>query len=502
MLLANDSSSFTIPYFKEAQEILAKVHSFPLSSGVCFYPNNASEDPVMELSRTSFHLSEWLLPALVVNEDDTPLSALLLNRAHPENALVVSLKEKEVVARCLNGVEICEEGGEAMSAKEFLSTLSLTLPSASFSPARQNAPADLGYFAPNEEAEEYEDEEPIHIEVARPSFEPSSKKGVSDLSSPYNASLPLEEEEESDEPIHIRVAKESFSASSCKKPRDLGSFSKDRKKQFGAQREEETEEPSPEAISKSYALPAFEPNVQQKASASQPSFDVPKTPNQRKYGAKKSANAFEPAQKKGEAPLAKPFFEPENKKKPESVPNSKEARNQRSYSAKPEIEFGSEEETKAGAEIAPPKAEKAYAFRKREDVPDSSTIFNDPCLTFVARKFVREGKLFFLAASKRIDASKTELIAIEDSKKDSFLQKAMNPTEETWDLLALNIEKNWMPYGYLLANKEDPLLCAVYELSEKGDLSLLCLAHNGVSIEDPNLDYEALRSLCFPRKGD
>ena len=125
MLLANDSSSFTLPFFEKVQEILAKVHCIPLSENVSCYPNDVSEDSVMELSRTDFHFSEWLLPALIVDEDDELSTALLINRAHPENVLVISLKNKEIVVRCLNGVEICEEEGEAMSGKEFLSTLSL-----------------------------------------------------------------------------------------------------------------------------------------------------------------------------------------------------------------------------------------------------------------------------------------------------------------------------------------------------------------------------------------
>ncbi len=503
MLLANDSSSFTIPFFEEAQEILAKVHSFPLSSGVSYYPSNASEDPVMELSRTNFHLSEWLFPALVVDENDVPASALLLNRAHPENVLVVSLKDKEVVARCFNGAEISEEDGEAMSVKEFLSTLSLAAPSSSFAPTRQITPANLGYFSPKEDTEECEDDGPVHIEVARPAFEPSSKKGTANLGSSYNTNLPFEDEEENDEPIRINVAKESFSASSGKKPRDLGSFSKEKKKQFMTRREEETGELSQEAISKSYVLPAFEPNIQQKANAPQAAFETPKVPNQRKFGAKKGEKPAEPAQKKEEISFDKPGFEPRSKKKPENVPDLKEAKNQRRYQAKPDFKQEKAEEAKLEPKSPLSKAEeKIYVFCRRRDIPDSSTIFNDPRLTFVARKFAREGKLFFEAALKEINASKTEFIAIEDTKKDSFLQEALVPTSETWDLLALNIEKNWMPYGYLLSHKEDPLLCAVYELDERGVLSLLCLTHNGVSVEDPNLDYQALRSLCFPQEGN
>ena len=496
MLLANDSSSFTLPFFAKAQEILAKVHSFPLSEEISFYPNNMSEDPVMELSRTNFRLSEWLLPALIIDGEDEPSTALLLNRAHPENVLVVSLLDKEVLVRCFNGVEICEEEGETMSGKEFLSTLSLTPNPTSFSPERQSKPANLGYYVPEDEEKDSDDDAPVYIEVARPAFEPSSKKGTLDLGSSYAFSAPSEEEED-DEPVHIDVAKETFSALSSKKPRDLGSFFKDRKKKTFVTDVEEQEEPNQEAIANSFLRPAFEPNVQSKAPTPQASFASPKVPNQRKYNSKGNEKAGQPSFKgKEAAPLVKPDFEPNSNKKPASVLASNKPMNQRQYKAKEEIP-----ETKAKESPSlPPKASEAYVFCRRKDVPGSVTILNDPSLMFVSGKFAREGKRRFGLVPKDIDSSKTQFVALSEAIKQACLEKALVPTIETWDLLAMNVEKNGMPYEYLLSSKEDPLLCAVYDLDEKDRLSLRCLTHNGVSIEDPSLDYEALRSLCFPNR--
>lgn len=498
MLLANDSSSFTLPFFEEAQEILAKVHCFPLSDGASIYPNGMSEDPVTELSRTDFHFSEWLLPALIVDKNDEPDTALLLNRAHPESVLVVSLKDKEVIVRCLNGVEICEEDGEPMSGKEFLSTLSLTTNPTSFSPEKQSRPTDLGYYVPDEETQGSEEDIPDHIEIDLPAFEPSNKKGTLDLGSSYRVNEPLEEEE-SDEPVHIEVAKESFSAGSSKKPRDLGSFSKDRKRRpFVSYPEAEPEEPSQEVIANSFVRPAFEPNVQSKAPTPQASFEKPKVPNQRKYGSKGGEKPAEPAlEKKVQPTFVKPDFVPNNNKKPENVPNPSKARNQRPYQAKNEAQ----PETKAVVQPSlPPKAEKVHTFCRRKDLHGSTTIFNDPALMFVSRKFTREGERRFGSAPKNIDSSKTVFVAVNEKDKASCLEKALAPTLEGWDLLALNIEKNGMPYAYLLANKRDQLLCAIYEVDEEDNLSLAYLTHNGISVEDPSLDYKALRTLCFPKK--
>ncbi len=496
MLLANDSSSFTLPFFEKVQEILAKVHCFPLSENASFYPNNTSEDSVMELSRTDFHFSEWFLPALIVDKDDELSTALLINRAHPENVLVISLKNKEVVVRCLNNVEICEEEGEPMSGKEFLSTLSLPMNSTSFSPKKQNRPTDLGYYVPNDENEESDDDDPVYIDIARPAFEPSCKKGTLDLGSSYSFSEPMEEEED-DGPVHIEVVKESFSAGSSKKPRDLGSCSRNRRI-FSPNSEAGKEEPSQEAIANSFARPAFEPNVQPKAPASQTSFAAPKVPNQRKYGEKENEKSAKPVlEKKGQPLFAKPDFVPNTNKKPGNVTIQNNGRDQRPYQA----ESSEHPETKTVAQPSlPPKTEKVYSFCRKKDIHGSNTIFNDPSLKFVSSKFVREGERRFGSAPKNINSSETTFVAIGEKERQSLLEEALAPTIDSWDLLALNVEKNGMPYAYLLANKEDQLLCAIYEVNEEDDLSLTYLTHNGISVEDPSLDYKALRSLCFPGK--
>ncbi len=489
MLLANDSSSFTLPFFMEAQEILAKVPSLPLSAGISFYPNTLQEDAVMILARTSFHLSEWIFPALIIGSDDSPQSALLINRSHPEHVLVVSLKEKEVIASCLNGAEIREEEGEAMSVKEFLSTLSIASPSESFSPKKQIKPVDLGSFLDEEEAPiSEEDDAPLDIHISRPSFVPESKKGTRDLGSSFSPSLAMEEEEE-EAPVSIEVKKDGFSAGSSKKPKDLGSFSKDRKKRvFVSPQTEEEEEADQQAIASSYARPSFEPNSSKKPSAPQ---------NRRKPEVnRKPLTKEETEEEKEVAPsYEKPSFEPNVKAKRESpFAPSPSFTNQRRYASKEEERPSDEAKGETIKEEEP-----VYVFSPRKDVPSSRTIINDPSLMFVARKFVREGNLAFSKPLKELDASHVEFFAIKEEEKKPLLDKAISASLSSWDLLALNVEPNGMPHSYLLSNKEDPSLCACFELNED-KFSLSCLTHNGVAIEDPSLDYAALRLLCFPKQ--
>ena len=491
LLLANDSSSFTLPFFLEAQEILAKVPSLPLSNDVSFYPNTMQEDAVMILSRASFRLSDWLFPALIIGADDSPSSALLMNRAHPEHALVVSLKDKEATVVCLNGIEIREEDGEPMSGKEFLSTLSLTSPSESFTPKKQSKPVNLGSFLDErEETPAQEDEGPIEIEVVRPSFVPASKKGTRDLGSSYSLSIPAEDDEE-DAPVNIDVKKEGFSASSSKKPRDLGSFSKNRKrKAFAASEPQEEEEPDPQAIASSFSRPSFEPNSQKKSSFAQPK------PERKAKPLIKEGRGEEAEEKETKPAFTKPAFEPNVKPKQiSSFAPSPSFVNQRKYGAKKTQNQDASEQSKPETK----EEEPIYVFSVRKDLPSSRTIINDPSLMFVARKFVREGNLRFSKGLGEVDSSKIEFYGVKEEEKAPLLAKALSLDISSWDLLLMNVEPNGMPHSYLLSCKEDPLLCAIFQLNDE-TLSLVCLTHNGVSVEDPSLDYSSLRLLCFPQK--
>lgn len=487
MLLANDSSSFTLPFFQEAQEILAKVRSFPLSSDVSFYPNGAKEDAVMALARTSFKLSEWLLPALVVDADDNLFSALLMNRAHPEQVLALSFKSLEANVCCLNGVEICEEGGEKMSGKEFLSTLSLSQSGASFAPKKQSMPVDLGYLPDDDDNFADDDEAPINIEVSRPSFVPSSKKGTRDLGSSYSVADIADDEED---PVSVNVQKETFSAGSKKKPKDLGSFSKDRKRAF-ANAPRQDDEPDQKVIASSFLRPQFEPNSKPKAF---PQNDSRRRLEQKKPEAierQSNANAMKTPS------FTKPAFEPNVKAKPAfPTPNTPSfTPNQRQYGPR----LMSEPAGSMANEIPSKEEEEIFLFSPDKKGVSSRTIINDPSLMFVARKFVREGNLRFASSPKAIDSSATQYVGVKEEEKAGLLKKALSADISSWDLLAMNVESNGMPHTYLLSSKDDPSLCAVYSV-EGESLSLLCLTHNGVSVEDPSLDYASLRLLCFPNK--
>ena len=481
MLLANDSSSFTLPFFEGAQELLSKISSLPFSALVEIYPNGGAEDAAMEYGRAHFRLTDWLLPALILNGADEISTVLLMERIHPEHALIVSMKEKRVAICCLNGVEIQEEDGPAMSGKEFLSTLSLPSAPSSFSPKRQSAPVNLGSY--EDSFDEEEEEAPAHIEIELPSFVPASKKGMVNLGFCAKAK---EEEDEDGEPVQVDVKKETFAPSSGKKPRNLGSIYAPKNRQT-AQRSSAEEEADPERIASSFARPTFEPASKGKPLPKGPSPLSPK---------KETPSALpkeEPDEEKIASSYQKPSFVPNQQSKvPHAQPDFEKplVPNQRKYTAEGRKESQNPASHGKGDDLAP------CVFLYSKGSGQSRIIVNDPSLMFVSKKFVRDGQRAFSPAPSQIDSSETSFVAFSGGEAE-FLPLALSPSLEEWDLLAMGVESNGMPKTYLLANRRDPLLCAVYEAKEDG-LSLLVLTHNGIDVEDPALDYASLRSLCFP----
>jgi hypothetical protein len=484
MLLANDSSSFSSPYFLKASEKLTSLSSLPYSSDCLFYPLGRQEDEVFSRLRTSFRLGDWLLPALIVNVSDDLESVILIERAHPERALVYSFGDKSVAVACYDGFLI-EEEGEAMSGKEFLSTLSFASPSPSFSPLRNDKPVNLssGYSLPIDEQISEEDEEgQLHIDVPSPSFEPSSKKGRVNLgASPHF----LIDEEDDDEEVSVDIKKDDFAPSSSKKPRNLSPTLTFVKKKTPVNGSLQESVPSSNDAP-SFVLPAFEANSKKAKRV------IADSPSQKVWDKKKQEDRL--GEKPVEPSFVKPAFEPNSNARPSQRSLQKEdpyVPNQRKYGARINKKKDDSEL------ISSSPKEEIYVFGAFSSPDYARTIINDPSLMFVAKKFQREGQKTFGVAPQGIDSSTTRFFDVPDDKKESLFALALYPTIDAWDLLAMAVENNGMPIAYLLSFKEDHLLTAAYEIKGQG-LFLVALSHNGAAIEDPSLDYPSLRSLCFP----
>lgn len=485
MLLANDSSSFTRPYFESAQVALKGKSSLLPWSHCLYFPSRESEDPVMRSHREAFRVSEWILPALIVDLDDQVSSVLLLERAHPEHCIVYSFQEDSATVISGGGMEIQEEEGEKMEVKEFLSTLSLPLSQPSFAPVSNSKPINLGYR--EDEIENEEEEEDVGpISFVKPSFEPTSKKGKAANLGFSQKIQEEEQEEEGDEDVRIQVQKEAFAPSSSKKPKNLGSsFSRPKalpqneeedepeevKIDISAKREdfapasskkprnldepkpkyvkrplpdvdpadaEEEEKKTEEAIASSYQKPTFEPNAQLKAPLVQSSFEKPEKPNQRRYA--KEAEAVESkVEEKSEKPLP-------------SLPT----------------------------------------FRPSPDFEKSKTVVNDPALQFAHRVF--EGRWRRMVSAFTEVEVTPESVFVEASKDDPLLSSF---DASKFDILACNVDRDNEPYDYLLSEKGKREVCLAVRKEEKR-LVLLCFSSIGMQIYDPSLDFASLLKLCFP----
>lgn len=480
MLLANDSSSFTRPFFESAQVGLKAFSNLTLSSSCLFFPSREGEDETMKAKRSDFRIADWMLLALVVDGNDEISSVLILERSNHDHCLVFSFSEGQVVVCSCQGIEVREEMEEKMTAKEFLSTLNVPSATQSFAPISKGKPTNLGYasegFAENEE----EDDAPINIAFERPTFVPNAKKGkaINLGSSPHL----VEEEEEDDGPLNIDIQKQAFTPSNGKKPRNLDVYVDKRPQKAIQIQSEDTddaplnievkkdaftagsgkkpknlsvppsrgkietpkkeipeEEPDFEKIASSYQKPSFSPNAQLKHTPSQSAFEKPSTPNQRPY-----------AQVKEEEVIA--------------------------------------------SEVKVNKVSPTYFFSCKGANKLSRTVINDPSLFYVHKVF--DGRW------RRILTERSTLVVNDSSVTLGNCTKpasSLDFNSNDYDILAANVNEDNEPFAYLLSSKKEPMVTIAIERKEDAFV-LLCLSDRGIEVLDPRLDYPSLRSMCFPTK--
>ena len=525
MLLANDSSSFTRPYFEAAESALKKQNALRLSPSCVYAPSEGCEDPVMAFKREAFRLSEWLLLALIIDEEDRLSSVLLLERAHQEHCLVYSFLKQEVLLCSVLGVEILEEEGEKMSSKEFLSTLSLPLETPAFHPVSRVKPVNLGYREESDESlEEEEDFAPISF--VRPDFVPTSKKG-----SPMNlGSSPrsYEVEDEDEETLHIVVEKEAFAPSKSKKPRNLGSIYEEKpvSKPLRASMEDEDE---PEVqIDVSASKAAFCPRQNKKPMNLGSAFDRPAKPRKamgndlsgtfvmptfektfepgnngkpRDLSIRRKAKPVQQVPASAEAQETLSEEVTIDVKKPDFVPNVKlnatpkqvsfekpDRPNQKRYASASETLQKPKSETKDKQE------DPVCLFRASPDVFESRTILNDPSLHFVHSVFEARWRRILTTPEGLLKSPRSFYLGTDE--KDPAIA---NFSPDEWNILAANVDGDNEPYAYLLSSKSERGCCMAVLRKEKS-LVLLCLSRKGIGTENPPHSYEEVLSICLGKQ--
>ncbi len=222
-LLANDSS---LPAYAEVfidiDSRLKGMSEIEEDSHTCFYPSTYEEEEGERVARANYRRSDFLLPAAIVDEETFKvISFLLVDRINHNRAFVLSYKTLKVLFAIYNGWKVVEEVLPE-SSEVFLDAIgmnAIAAPTSSYS-APVKAVKNLGYAIARPSEDEEDEEDDVEIEVARPAFEASSKKGVRNLGVSF-AIRNDDEEEEDDDDLVIPVARPSFSASSSKKPRNL-----------------------------------------------------------------------------------------------------------------------------------------------------------------------------------------------------------------------------------------------------------------------------------------
>lgn len=223
-LLANDSSlPAYAEVFDDIDSRLKGMSEIEEDSHTCFYPSTYEEEEGERVARANYRRSDFLLPAAIVDEETFEvLSFLLVDRINHNRAFVLSYKTLKVLFAIYNGWKVVEEVLPE-SSEVFLDAIGMNVhaaPTPSYS-APVKGVKNLGYAIARPSEDEEEEEDDVEIEVARPAFEASSKKGVRNLGVSFAIANDNEEEEEDDDDLVIPVARPSFSAFSSKKPRNL-----------------------------------------------------------------------------------------------------------------------------------------------------------------------------------------------------------------------------------------------------------------------------------------
>lgn len=259
ILLANDRSEFTLPYFQSAESKLKNLQTLSYAPSFEVNPAGSHPDGVYETMRIRFSYAEWLLPALILGAEDEFVSFLLISRAHPEYGMVVDGSKFQIRVCLLRYCYVDEGEGDQSEIRSFLATLPAA-PKATFSPVRKGV-TNLGYAPVQENNDEEEGEDDSPIEIERPAFQASSKGKVKDLGEASSLAYDDEEEEENDDTSpSISVSRPAFQASSKGKVRNLGSANRPAK----AQEEENAEDHQPEPGEIYVSRPAFAPSNQGK----------------------------------------------------------------------------------------------------------------------------------------------------------------------------------------------------------------------------------------------
>lgn len=524
-IIVNDGSSFTRELFEGANKILSsyyRVETHPLAI-IC--PEDYEEDAFQSEQRTNFHLSEWLLVALEVDEKFEPRRALLMNKYRQEEGFVFDFILEKATALFFRYFSIKETPtSPVLQQKDFLESINLGV--------EQRVSDDYLDFEDYDEEDDHEENYFDTHPLPKTPFVPNRKTyNIPNFGGALNDEQPSTEDEEELEDLHIEVAKPAFVAGKNRKPQNLNAldrneeYEKEKARQKRIQEEEEKTDLRIEV-----EKPAFT------ASNNKKPANLSAIDRQKKYEKKSQEKAKEKPREKELEPdfnieTRKPVFSPSNNLKPRNLADpskqtiSKDKNGNAKFDyAKPPYEAHEKESDLMGSfeQGKKPEDNPILAMAKKQRV-SGVTIDNnykvEPSFNIRPDVFHGEASLInnpkdkysFASCSVlyeklkeiktlRISANCLFVPEIVDNGHEIF-SLAKDFVAEDWQLLALihNIEEK--PLYTLLSNKKDENLAIIVSFRHR-DPRIMVISTKGIALNDPAYPFYSYRNLLAIVKGE
>lgn len=570
-VIVNDGSEFTRSIFEGANKILSSYYKMETHPSAIVCPADYEEDAFQKEQRTYFHLSQWLLVALEVGEDFEPRQALLMNKYRQEEGFVFDFILEKVIVTFFRFFSIQETPTSAiLSQKDFLESINLSveqrkeaeyqefeddedeyyenyfdynpLPKPTFEAVRKDyeIPNFGGSETVEEETDEDEELEELHIEVARPTFVAGGKKKPANLNAidqdkEYQKKKAREKklEEEEQEDLHIEVSKPAFQAGGKKKPTNLDAIDQDKRYQKKKAQEkklsEEKEEQTPELH---IELPktTFVPNNNNKP-INLSAHDKVEPREKEKVPQKKPEEEIEHLH----IEVVKPVFAPSNNKKPEVIDDPHEKKDPqppkmvvRSVSEPhPEQQILTSDGQDKVATVVIEEEKKVQTRPIVSSPREGVSAFDVPLNNYKAeasfniRPDVWHGEISLINNPSDKYSSATCSLLYERLKEIKTLRistnclfvpeildngheifsLAENFSAEEWTLLVLIHDKEEKPLYTVLGNKKDENLAILVSFRHRYP-RIMVISTKGISLNDPAYPFYNYRNLLSLVKGE
>lgn len=486
-IIVNDGSSFTRDIFEGANKILASYHKMITHPSAIVCPLGYEEDAFQNEERTSFRFSDWLLVGLEVDENFEPRQALLMNRFRQEEGFVFDFILEKVIVTFFRYFSIKETyDSPILSQKDFLESINLGL-------ERQETPSYLDFDEEEDDQEgNYFDDHPL----PKPLFVPNKKAFIPNFG---GSDVVAENEEEDDEQeLHIDVAKPTFVAGKNKKPVNLNALDRDEQYEKKKARERRiAEEEESRDLHIDVAKPAFVSFSNKRPRNLDAKPDRPK-----KAGEKTPVEDKRNEVKISEIKLAKPAFTPN---KQGGVANLADE-------PRPTAKLITNNEETIKTPIVPKEAEVVVveplnnykaepSFNLRPDVrhkeaslinnPQDSYSFSSCAILYEKLKEIK---------SLRVSVNCLFVPEIPPISNEAF-SLAANFDAKDWMLLAYIHNESEKPLFALLGHKKNENLAILVSFRHR-DPRIVVISTKGISLNDPAYPFYSYKNLVAIVRGE